>query len=273
MNVIKIMGGLGNQLFQYAFGKAQAQNGIDVSYDTSFYGSDKKKPTLRYRNDKWTRYYRLSKFKTNVSLSPFLKQPTIRETMYVYDSSLLHKKNYNFEGYWQFPRYYDSVLPLMRQDFCVKEEYYTEEYLRLKSAIENTQSVGVHVRRGDYVLQKGFHDLFFDYYLRAIRHTKGDLFIFSDDVPWCKNRFKQDYFSRKITFIRLEDYLDFELLRLCKQKVIANSTFSWWAAFLGEENQVVVAPSGWIIGARELNQFDKMEEADKIYYPTHWIKI
>jgi len=105
-----------------------------------------------------------------------------------------------------------------------------------------------------------------DYYRKALKKTpKGNLYIFSDDIPWCKVNFRE---YENVTFVNLEDHLSFELLRLCPYKIIANSTFSWWAAYLGIPNQVVYRPDNWKTVVDGIEQ----KEYEVIYLPD-WIKI
>ncbi len=260
MNIIKLCGGIGNQLFQYAFGRVQMANGIDVRYDVSWF---KKYEEIRP--------YRLGKFNINLKLGPFLKQKTIIEGGC--DLDLLKVDNCNFSGYWQYLAYYDQsgILPTLRNEFYVREEFYTSDYLNLRKQIIEVPSVSIHVRRGDYI---GADPTLFQiqplsYYFKALSHVKGNLFIFSDDLPWCKEYFKEDYFSRQITFVGLVDYLDFDLMRLCESNIICSSSFSWWAAYLNDNpKKIVVAPERWIVGAINEPRYN-----NKIHYPKSWIKI
>ena len=283
MNVVRIMGGLGNQLFQYAFGKAQMQNGIDVRFRLPT-GKDVARSGTRRKE--WPRPYCLDKFCLELQSSTFLKQETvyehtisgfsgIRKLEEGYDLGLLKKTNCNFEGYWQYVIYFRDLLPLLREEFQIKEEYQTEEFKKLKEEITSTEeTVSMHVRRGDYVLQGGFHELPFSYYFKALALTKGDVYIFSDDIPWCKEKFKEEYISRKITFVGLAEHLDFGLMRLCKHHISANSTFSYMVAILEDYlDNVIVVPSGWISGARELGDKELMKKADDIYYYDRWLKV
>lgn len=230
MNVIKLYGGLGNQLFQYALGKAQDANGIDVCFETTWFLKEENK----YRP------YTLDKFKTTVPIGSFKKQPTLNEISLKYMDDLLFTRidNHNFFGYWQHPRYFTAVLPQLKKEFVVREEFYTEEYLTLKKKILSENSIALHVRRGDYVQINGHHLLPLEYYTKALELVTGDVYVFSDDIPWCKEHFED------VIFVDIEEYLSFELMRLCKSHIIANSTFSWWAAYLSGDNNVI-APVQW----------------------------
>ena len=285
MNVVRIMGGLGNQLFKYAFGKAQMLNWSDVRYKLP---TGKEMARSDTRRKEWPRPYCLDKFCLELESSPYLDQETVHEHMILgagfsgiqkledgHDLSLLTRTNCNFEGYWQHIIYFENFLPLLREEFQIKKECQTEEFLRLKEEITSIkETTSMHVRRGDYVLQTGFHELPFSYYFEALSLTKGDNYIFSDDIPWCKEKFKEEYIPRKITFVQLDVHLDFALMRLCKHHIVANSTMSYMMAILEDHlDNVIVVPSGWISGARELGDKELMEKANKMYYYDRWLKI
>ena len=253
MNVIRLMGGLGNQLFQYAFGRVQEENGISVSYENSWYiGKVRKFP----------RPYLLGYFDTHVTFSPFLHQPMLSQPVN-FTPHLVQTKNVNFDGYWQYLPYFKDILPILRKEFLLKPEFHTEQYNQLKQDILSTNSVSLHIRRGDYLTHKGvFRDLKFEYYYNALKNTDGDLFIFSDDIPWCKEKFKKEYFSRNITFVELTDYLSFELMKHCKMHIISNSTFSYWAAILS--GNPTICPQHWL-GDKEIDTVE-------LHYPKEWVK-
>jgi hypothetical protein len=259
MNVIKLYGGLGNQMFQYAFGKVQRQNGIEVMYNIT-----RLKDTHPYENK---RHFVLDRFNTDIQLCNYPHQKVIRERDFSRD--LLKKDNCNFLGYWQRLEIFDHILPLLRKEFCIREKFYTDEYLEFKKKILSKESVSVHVRRSDYITNEAFNVLPFSYYLEALKHTRGNIFIFSDDIKWCKQNFKQEYFDRDIVFVHLKEYLDFELMRLCTHHVIANSTFSWWAAYLNNSaDRIVVCPKQWRVREKDQKKF-----MGEFSLPDNWIKL
>jgi len=262
MNVIQLMGGVGNQMFQYAFGKAQMLKGIIVSFNDEWYHRERTLAQQLYKN-KYPRLYRLDKFNIELNNSRFLKQKTIHEKRL--NTRYLALENVNMIGYWQYLSYYENIIPELQKDFVLREENYTEQYIQLAQQITVEESTSLHVRRGDYLGKGGFGELPLKYYFEALLYTKGNIFIFSDDLPWCKEKFKASYFSRNITFIGLEDYQDLELMRLCSHNIISHSTFSWWAAMLNNnENKIVIAPKNWVAG--ELKTPD-------LIYPKNWILL
>ena len=274
MNVIRVMGGLGNQLFQYAFGKAQMKNGIEVRFIFPTRAEQerhwqKKRKWLQERYKQWVRFYCLDKFELVIKEGHHLPVPTIYEhnPECGFDMGLLKRDNCNFEGYWQYLGYFKDFLPELRKEFTVKEAFHTPEFLRLKELILNDpDSVGVHVRRGDYVLQKGFHDLPLSFYLKALTYTKGNIYICSDDLPWCREKFKEEYFERKVTFLGLENYLDFQLMRYCKHIVLPNSSFSYWVGVLNDNpDAIIVSPDRWL--------GDPEPDTTELHYPKEWIKL
>ena len=249
------MGGLGNQLFQYAFGRAMMHNGIDVRFDISNFGKSKH------------REYMLGKFNLQLSFNNFTSPKTILDSKGVpsFDKAYLKMDGRNFFGYWQYLDYFRHILSELKDEIWVKEEAYNEEFLKYKQIIISTECVSVHVRRDDYLTSDTIPCLPFIYYYEAITNTKGDLFIFSDDIDWCKKHFHSDYFDREVTFISLPYYLDFELMRMCSHNVISNSTFSYWAALLNNNNdKVVVTPDFWIT---------KYDHAVRNNFPKEWIKL
>jgi len=256
MNVIKLCGGLGNQLFQYAFGKAQT-----MLYETDVYYA------MLWYNKKRSvdRPYILNRFRVNIRTRPFIPGRIIKDP-HRYDFDLLKIDGCNFSGYWQQKEYYINMLPILREEFCVKEELYTKEFLRLRDNIINSNSVAIHVRRGDLLVNGRDYAQTLDYYneaLRIMRSFKNDckVFVFSDDLPWCKENFKD------VTFVSLAEHLDFELMKHCKHFIIANSTFSWWASFLNDNpDKIIIAPNKWRSKQDEQRVFE-----EGLYFFNDWI--
>jgi hypothetical protein len=257
MNVIKLMGGLGNQLYQYAFGQAQKANGIEVSYDRSWFD---------YRQKGSFRYYQLDKFDIEVPFSLFLNQQEIHEKGY--EPILLTVDNCNFWGYWQYLSYYQPILKELQDTLKVKESFYTTDYISLLKTAENRVVTGVHVRRGDYLTTTGFKVLPFSYYLQALNETRGDLiFIFSDDMPWVVETFKRSYFTKQLVYVYLQDYLSWDLMRRCQNLIIANSSFSQWAAFVNESTDKK------IIYSSEITIEGGEEQERQNNFPKEWVKV
>jgi hypothetical protein len=234
MNVVKFAGGLGNQLFQYAFGQAiQQSSGAPTFYDKNWYV----KPTDPLRP------YLLDKFPLNISFADGDSLERYREAR-TENEPIWGRDNVAYSGYWQDPSYLTPTLTeQLRKAFHVKEEFYTDNFKTLLEDILSHNSIALHVRRGDFVNHPRHLVLSLSYYRSALLYMSSfkkdvKVFIFSDDIPWCKENFGE------VTFIEENDYLSFELMRACKHFIISNSTFSWWPAYLSL-NSTVIAPGNW----------------------------
>ena len=255
MNVIRLMGGLGNQFFQYAFGQAMKNKGIEVRYDISKFAR------------RTHRFYMLDKFRMDLEFSSFLLQKTEMDTIgkpsFYSDYTSMTERN--FFGYWQYLAYFSKILPQLREDTLIKEEFYTKDFVDMKKRITDDESISVHVRRTDYLYSNTIRCLPITYYYDAFSNVKGNLYFFSDDISWCKKNFKQEYFDRKVIFVQMDYHYDFELMRFCKHNIIANSTFSWWAALMNDnEGKIVVTPDFWITG------YDPVKRNN---FPKDWIRL
>lgn len=262
MNVVKLYAGLGNQMFQYAFGKLLESYNSEVIFEAGWY---------KFPRDP-ARPFGLNKFQTILPIFDFISgNVSIKEediAHYHYVPKYLKEKDVNFKGYWQNINYVLPVLEDLKQEFKVNLIYRTEQYYAIKAKILlDKNSVGLHVRRGDFITKEHHHHVLpLEYYRKALSYLsdkKGQLFVFSDDIKWCQTQFPD------AVIVDMEDYLCLDLLRTCKHKIIANSTFSWWAAILGEtENGITIAPSRWVL-------FDKQEEiiqTNKLI-PSNWVRL
>lgn len=176
--------------------------------------------------------------------------------------------NMKFRGYFQSEKYFrhnrDYILDLFKASDNITE------YLNTKYNVIGTDTVAIHVRRGDYVHKQDDHPLCdVDYYLDGIFKiydtTHIDKFlIFSDDIPYCKTIF---HGKDELVFVENEkDYMDLYLMSMCKHHVIANSSFSWWGAWLGNDpEQIVVAPKKWFGKNKSISDIDII--------PSNWIRL
>ncbi len=291
MVIVKIAGGLGNQLFQFALGFALEQNlGLKVKYDIQDY----KKPGIRK--------FELSQFIQDIDLANeyeiqhcynFLEKIKFYIARYLRFPGGLKRLKYYLEdlnqfddqvfqirdgvyvsGYWQNERYFfslrEKLLEKIQLTDCCSAS--SKKYLE---QIRSTNSVAIHVRRGDYISDSknqaiyGTCDL--AYYQMAIEYITSkyaDLtfYIFSDDLAWVKThmkRFKNIVFVENNSSNSTHD--DFILMSQCSHQIIANSTFSWWAAWLNPNpNKMVIAPRKWFI---------KEYGFGKEIVPADWVKI
>lgn len=257
MIITKITGGLGNQMFQYAIAESIAiKNDDKFQLDISFYP----KQTLRK--------YELNLFHTEQNLAQpesvfskikrklgfISKEYYVEKEIANFDKDVFnYDTNIILDGYWQNENYFKDIRDKVLKDFTLKQDICLEVKGYL-GQIKNSNSVSLHVRRGDYVQDShtnsvhGICDL--DYYKRAIQYILGKVdnpifFIFSDDIVWCKENF--DFLENKIFVDKTKSAIeDLELMKNCKHNIIANSTFSWWGAWLNEnDDKIVVGPKIW----------------------------
>lgn len=264
MNVIKLMGGLGNQFFQYAFGNAMQIRGIDVKFDTTWYMTSSRRYPRPFVLDKY--------MICDCMFGGTHRGLNFKKEHNTFDIHNLNLTNTYFDGYWQYYPYFRPILPILKKEFQLKPEYKTSEYeseLKLIQSYENPASI--HIRRGDYLNQKGWGVLPLGYYyeaLTSLRENEVDaIFIFSDDIPYVTMAFEQRFFVPKLHVVGLNNpYLEFELMRNCKFNVIANSTYSYWAAMLNEvDNHQIICP-GRYLGETNIDE-------NELHYPKNWNKL
>jgi hypothetical protein len=178
------------------------------------------------------------------------------------------------KGYWQSPKYFASVESYIRQDIVVKEPLAGVNF-EIAERIVDSQSVSLHVRRGDYAtnpVTQNYHGTcgpeYYESAQRALLEQLGsiELFVFSDDPDWVEHNLR---FLAPATMMQhngpSRDYEDLRLLSLCRHHIIANSTFSWWGAWLcANPTKSVIAPKNWFRGAG-LSANDLL--------PNSWIRI
>ncbi len=178
------------------------------------------------------------------------------------------------QGYWQSEKYFKDIEKIIRDDFTFSEEpdYQNKQ---MADTIKCCEAVSLHVRRGDYVsnpVTTEYHGICSeDYYRRAVREVERycknpQFFVFSDDPSWAKENLETGYPTTIIDFNGSEkDYEDLRLMSLCQHHIIANSSFSWWGAWLSWNPQkIVIAPKKW---------FNRPEINTQDLIPESWIRI
>lgn len=228
----RLSGGLGNQLFQIS---AALSAGKKFGYLPIF---DLTNHFLPLQGRK------ASTYQTNILRNLIFDGKIYSE--HIFKSDQFHFEpipnlppNTILDGGFQSEKYFDKEL--IKETFKCPEETLNYWVEKLGNVSEYTS---VHVRRGDYLKLSQHHPtLDPEYYKKAFEHIKSDKYlVFSDDIEWCKSVFTEGNF----TFIKDEDYRELYLMSLCKNNIIANSTFSWWGAWLNSnENKQVIAPIKW----------------------------
>lgn len=286
MIIVKVKGGLGNQLFQYALGRVLAIKNNDVlRLDIDFY---------RKKGRDTERKFLLNQFNIPELIATDQEVMRVKNSLGVYwgIKSWLSKKvfkNHNvmydaeilkldgdlyLDGFWQSPRFFEAHRKILKSDLKLRRPLTNISALEVQELIECNISVGVHVRRGDYVVNNTVKNKLgpcsIDYYKNAIQFIAKELkdpiyIVFSDDILWAMNNLK--FPSDKVKFIGINlisDIDSFYLMSSCTHNIISNSSFSWWAAWIGEEeNKMVVAPKPW---------FNKIKYDEKLI-PDNWILI
>lgn len=291
MVIVRIKGGLGNQLFQYAAGYALARRmNTELIIDTSFFPSQ----TLRG--------YRLNKLKIeNVKVLDSAQTPMVallnnryinkafrkmhrtitpcgKEFVYLLENKLgieeelfsLSRKNIYLDGYYQSEQYFSEYRKEILCQFVQKYELETE-YLKKECEVKNVNSIAVHVRRGDFLKAQNDSNprhylLGKKYYEKAIKYIRNGVkepifFWFSDDINWVKDNFGVQTDFRFISLkTKNSDIDEMMLMRNCKHIIAANSTFSWWSAWLNENKEAIKIVPEKAYGIPEM-------------IPEDWIKI
>lgn len=254
MIIASLQGGLGNQMFQYAFGKA-----LSLRHRTEL-----KLDTRSLSKGIPPRKYELNIFEITEKFAPPLSYWLSKITKtYVnerdLDGSIPNASNNLYlDGYWQSEDYFKDYKQEIRNIFKFK-----------KTKNLPSESVSIHVRRTDYVDRKGRAPIIgcsLNYYHKAMAFIYSKIknpifYVFSDDIDWCKNNINFSGF--KFHYSSTPD--DLRLMSLCKHNIVANSSFSWWGAWLNQNpNKIVVAPDPW---------FNTTEGWRREIVLNSWIKI
>ena len=301
MIITKLISGLGNQLFEYAIGRQLAiTKNVHLKLDVSFFEGQS------FRSYKLDHYNIEAKIATNSDLDPFRKEMNRYQKLHQQTSFFAkvyrnlepvfypkYTKNYFKEhiwwilepdvfntpanvyvdGYWQHYKYFENMQPQIFEELTLKERPHAKAETWLADITKDASSVPVHVRRGDYVTDVNANYLMgvlpVIYYQQAISYIKQKVsnpsfYFFSDDLEWVKDNIQTDapaYYMEGNA-----DYVDLDLMRQCSHQIIANSTFSWWGAFLNRNpDKVVIAPEKW--SARE-----DVNKNIHLQFPS-WVKL
>lgn len=262
---VVIKGGLGNQMFQYAYGKVLSERYQQpLLLDLSFY--DKESVYRSYALDKLGIHETLVNEKPK-KIKISLWKKLLPLNLLLLRSGLPPLGTLYLDGYWQSESYFGNQPGLVRSLFT-----FPEPPADLKKQVLSTDSVAVHVRRGDYVNIPRRHICHLDYFARGMNEVRRQLpsakfFIFSDDLPWCKETLLKEFPDAVLVSGCQSDLEEMHLMACCKHIIISNSSFSWWGAWLQEKpGKLVISPDRWIDDEKMNRQF-MME--DKII-PARW---
>ena len=283
MIIVKIHGGLGNQLFQYSLGRyLAAKHRTILKLDISNYEKDHLRSYGLGNfniNAKVATAGEINKFTNNWEkiknkFKPPYKRSIIVSLDHEFDKKVLELKDEVYlYGHWPSEKYFKDIENIIRAEITLKKEL-SDEARQIEKNILSTSSISLHVRRGDYLNQKMskiFKICGLDYYKGAIdkileTENHPTFFIFSDDIEWTKSNLKIKF---PIVFVSGQDIKNHEelfLMSLCKHNIIANSSFSWWGAWLNRNHgKIIVAPKAWFVNNDKFNTNDLI--------PKTWITI
>lgn len=294
MVIVKLIGGLGNQLFQYAAGRRLAYvHGAELKWDVT---------GLNNPNGRTVRHYELGPFEVSQTLASHreiaeyahtdvsrlagivhrimgkgVKRPKsyVKEAHYHFDSRIIDLPDGVYlDGYWQSERYFGDITEMIRKDASITTPLEGRN-AELSQKIVGSQAVSLHVRRGDYVTNPVTNQVHgtctLDYYARAVtymaeRVSQPVFFIFSDDLEWVREHLILQYPVHYVDHNgALRCYEDLRLMSLCRHHIIANSSFSWWGAWLNPKpDKIVVAPQRW---------FNNYDVDTRDLCPAGWVRL
>jgi hypothetical protein len=256
MITVRLQGGLGNQMFQYATAKAVAlKKGCKLNLSTRLLTLNN--PNITKRNFELDMFKLIDNPDVVVDSNQAINRGVFLESGHMYDESVFGvDSGIHLLGYFQNENYFADINSI-KSDFEFKNKI-PEFASDLAAEISQVNSVCINVRRADYVTHSAtnsFHGVMdMDYYNSAINYVKSvvdnpEFFVFSDDIEWCKNKFSYKIIDHNYSGDRFGLYL--QLMMKCKHFIIPNSTFAWWAAWLSEimGETVIVAPEKWFQSA------------------------
>lgn len=272
MRVVQIIGGLGNQMWQYAMLVALRKHfpEEDVYYNASFFNGyplhngfelervfniTAKQASVRDIRRVYhhfiNHYFFLRLYR---HYFPQLKSEVKEVESEPFKESLFYQKgDFYYDGYWADHRYYDDCRVELLKEFTLKEPL-DDNNKKLLGELKNKYSCSIHVRRGDYLKDPdycGICDL--DYYKKAVETVLSKtgkqvtFLVFSNDINWCKENLADDFAGNEVIYVDWntgkDSYKDMFLMSQCNANIIANSSFSWWGAYLNETpDKIVISP-------------------------------
>lgn len=292
MLIVNIIGGLGNQMFQYAAARALAlEKGTSCSLDVSDFANYKLHQGFELQRVfgcslpsassaevwailGWQSSPLMRRLLAKPAMSAFRRRGLVIEPHFNYWQGLKEVPEDSYLiGYWQSERYFRDVAQTIRDDFTFRNPM-SALNAGLAEQIRQVNAVSLHVRRGDYVKNPkttATHGLCsLEYYRSAIRHVaerveRPNFFVFSDDAPWVRENLATNHPCVYVDHNQgAQSYNDMRLMSMCKHHIIANSSFSWWGAWLNPSDaKIVVAPKQWFANGNDASDL----------IPPEWIKL
>lgn len=293
MIVTELLSGLGNQLFQYAVAKQLAliknvplkldvsffENQTLRSYKLNHYNIQAKIASLKEVNN-YLYIYNSSSFPSKILRKIDLRLPRTKRKLFKeeipwhYESDLYKvSSDIYIKGYWQHYKYFENLDNAIINELTLNMQLPTYANILSQNIVGDSKSVSIHIRRGDYITDKDANNLMgvlpLTYYYSAIEYIKKHIqnpnfYVFSDDLEWAKHNLQ---LSDNANYVDGgKDYIDLDLMAKCKHNIIANSSFSWWGAYLNaNQNKIVIIPKKWVVPP-------DINAGIELAMPT-WIKI
>lgn len=293
MIIIQLQGGLGNQMFQYAFAQILAKkNDAVVQLDKSFFHATPKEQEFTLRQFELGIFENLNRQASSLEISKLTRLSffnKLTSKLGFYKSKIYSEPSFDFhlealsikapvyiKGYFQSYKYFENQEDLIRETFSFPIESLDGRNKTLLSKLQSETTISVHIRRGDYVTNKKtqqFHgNCSLEYYSNAIallasKNKRFTLVLFSDDSQWVKEQFETLPYSKIFVDYNTNEnsWIDMLLMSSCSHNIIANSSFSWWAAWLNAQpNKIVIAPKNW---------YANPKKNTKDLIPAQWIRL
>ena len=275
MIIVKLKGGIGNQMFQYALGRRLSlERGVPLKLDLSWYsGNEKRKyelgefnipkdlalPEYLYRFPPFSRKHIIDKI--YFRLDNLL--PKDRRFVYFeaengnFDPRVLQSKRSRYlQGYWHSEKYFETIKDRIREDFTLKQPLSMEDQKLAEEMNANPRSVSVHIRRGDYVSNFSIIRRFLictpDYYKETMALIKTRLgegvvfYVFSDDPDWCRTGLDYPSDFKIVSNGNRSASGEIVMMSNCRHAIMTNSSYSWWGAWLTDNpEKIVIYPKKW----------------------------
>lgn len=293
MVIVKLHGGMANQMFPYAAARRLAHVlDTELKLDVTGFSAYHERRDLDFRKYalgvfdiqenfatgeeiEWLTTREKNALETIFCRKAGRPRSYVRERYYHFDPEIMELRgDVYLDGNWNSPRYFEDVAPLIRKEFSFRQPP-AGKNVELLEMIEAVVAVSIHVRRGDYVSNPKVHTIYgccgLDYYRRAIEFIaekvpSSHFFAFSDDPEWVRANLCFDW---PLTIVDcngpLDAHEDLRLMSRCRHHIIANSGFSWWGAWLNPDpSKIVLAPRQWF-------QSQKYDAKDVV--PTEWVRV
>ncbi len=275
MIISQLFGGLGNQMFQYALGRRLAiERDVPLKLDLSWFAQQTKRRYCLnqfqisaeiatpveihfFTKSHWPSVLRKIFKRLQTKYPEWLGQIVTYQSLGYCSQVLDVPKRAYLKGYWQSEKYFLNIRSILLNELRIKEPLDYENQ-RILDEIRGTNSIGVHIRHGDYINDSRTNQIHgvlpIDYYVRGMQILEDNVdfphyYVFSDDIHWARQNLGT---LKKITIVDHNDtgheHFDFSLMSACKHHIIANSSFSWWAAWLNDySHKIVIAPKRWFM--------------------------